>query len=104
MTFLTVGRQIAMQQVMQPWSWGINPQPAPSRLRRQGFLETLDLGLAFSVVMLLVMSAILGGRKLLAQTPSLRATKPTQQAATNSAQSNRSASEATVAQPPASSA
>jgi hypothetical protein len=101
MTFLTAARQSAMQ----PWSRGINPQPAPSHLRRQGFFETFGLGLAHSVVMLLVVSAILGGRKLPAQTPASRATKPAQQqAATNSAQPNQSAPEATVAPPPASSA
>ncbi len=80
MTFLTVARQqIAMQQMMQPRPKTMNPQPAPSRLRRQGFLETLVLGLALSVLALLVVPAILGGKNLPAQTHAPQATKPAQQ-------------------------
>jgi hypothetical protein len=77
MTFLTVSRQqIAMQQVMQPRPKTMNPPPASSRLRRQGSLETLVLGLAFSILALLAVPAILGGKNLPAQTQAPQATKP----------------------------
>jgi hypothetical protein len=68
-----------MQHVMQPRPKTMNPQPAPSRLRRQGFLETSVLGLALSVLALLVVPAILGGKNLPAQTLAPQATKPAQQ-------------------------
>ena len=75
MTFLTIARQqIAMEQMMQPRPKTMNPQPAPSRLRRQGFLETIVLGLA-----LLVVPAILGGKNLPAQPHAPQATKQAQQ-------------------------
>jgi hypothetical protein len=105
MTFLTVARQqIAMKQVMQPRPKTINPQPAPSRLRRQGFLETLVLGRAPSVLALLVVPAILGGKNLPAQTHAPQATKPAQQqkAAARPAQPRQPAAEAIAARPPAS--
>jgi hypothetical protein len=80
MTFLTVGRQqIAMQQRMQPRPKTMNSQPAPSRLRRQGFLGSSVLGLALSVLALLVVPAILGGKNLPAQTHAPQAIKPAQQ-------------------------
>jgi hypothetical protein len=56
----------------------MNHQPAPSRLR-QGFLETSVLGLAFSVLALLVVPPILGGKKLHAQTDAPQATKQARQ-------------------------
>lgn len=68
-----------MQQMMQPRPTTMNPQPAPSRLRPQGFLEALVRGLASSVLALLVVSAVLGGEKLPAQTHALQTTKPMQQ-------------------------
>ena len=80
MTFLTVARQqIAMEQMMQPRPKTMNPEPAPSRLRRRGFLETLVLGPTLSVFALLVVLAILGGKNLPAQTNALQVSKPTQQ-------------------------
>jgi hypothetical protein len=80
MTFSTVARQqIAMQQVLQPRPKTMNPQPAPSRLRRQGFLETLVLGLAPSVLALLIVLAILSGTNLPAQSQAPQATKSAQQ-------------------------
>jgi len=71
----------------------MNPQPAPSHLRQKGFLVTLVLALALSVLALLAVPAILGGRKLPAQTPSPQATKPGQQqdAAVRPAQPHRRA-------------
>ena len=95
MTFLTVARQqIAMQQVMQPRLKTMNPQPAPSHLPRQGFLETLVLGLVPPVVALLVVPAILGGKNLPAQTPAPQTTKPEQQ-------QKAAAPEVIAARPPA---
>jgi hypothetical protein len=96
-------RQIAMQQVMQPRPKTMNPQPAPSRLRQQGFLKTLVLGLASLVLALLVVPAILGGKNLPAQTQA-PATKPAQQQKIDakSAQPPAPAPEAIAAQPPAS--
>lgn len=101
-----------MEQMMQPRPKTMNPQPAPSRLRRQGFLETLVLGLA-----LLVVPAVLGGKNLPAQTHDPQATQTAQQqkAVAKPAQSPRGATvhahaastqlqpapEAIVAQPPA---
>jgi hypothetical protein len=71
----------------------MNPQPAPLRLRRQGFLETSIRGLALSLLALLVVPAILGGKNLLAQTPAPQSTKPAQQqkAAAKPAQPRRRA-------------
>ena len=58
MTFLSVAwQQIEVRQAMLRRSKTMNLQPAPSRLRRQGFPETLVLGLAPSVLALLVVSA-----------------------------------------------
>jgi hypothetical protein len=104
MTFLTVARQlIAMQEVMRPRSKAMNPHPTPSRSRRQGFLETLVLGLAPSVLALLVMPAILGGENLTAQTHAPQATKPVQrQKAGKAGQSLRPSPEAVSARPLAS--
>ena len=65
--------------MMQLRSKTMNPQPAPSRLRRQGFLETLDRGLALSVLALLVVPAILGGKNLPAETDAPQSTKPAEQ-------------------------
>ena len=80
MTFLTVARQqIAMEQMMQPRPKTMNPQPAPSRLRRRRFLETLLLGPTLSVFALLVVLAILDGKNLPAQTNAPQASKPAQQ-------------------------
>jgi hypothetical protein len=103
MTFLTVPRrQIAIKQVMEPGPKTINPQPAPSRPRRQGFLETLVLGLAPSVLALLVLPAILGGKNLPAQTHAPQVMKPAQQKVAKSAQPRQPAAEAIAARPPAS--
>ena len=102
MTFLTVARQqIAMQQVTQPRPKTMNPQPALSHLRRQGFIETLVLGHALSVFTLLIVPAILGGKTLPAQTHAPEATEPTQQqkAAAKPAQPRQSAPEAIAAPP-----
>jgi hypothetical protein len=77
----------------------MNPQPAPSRLRRQGLLETLVLGLVLLILALLVVPAIWGGESLPAQIPTQQAPKPAQQQETS-----RSAPEAIAAQPPASAA
>jgi hypothetical protein len=104
MTFLTVARQqIAMQQVMQPWPKTTNPPLAPSRLRRQGFLETL-LRLATSVLALLVVPPVLDGKNLPAQTLILQVAQPAQQQkpAAKPAQPREPAPEAIVEQPPAS--
>jgi hypothetical protein len=68
-----------MQQTMQPRSKTMNPQPAASRLRRRGFPETLVRGVALSVLALLPVPAILGGKKLPAQTPAPQSTEPTLQ-------------------------
>ena len=57
----------------------MNLPPVPSRLRRQGFLENLVLGLALSALALLVVPAILGGKNLPAQTHAPQATKSAQQ-------------------------
>lgn len=57
----------------------MNPQPAPLRLRRQGFLETLVRGLALSVLALLAVPAILSGKNLPAETHTPLAIKPVQQ-------------------------
>ena len=84
-----------MQQVMQPRPKTINRQPAPSRLRRQGSLETLVFGLAFSVLVLLAVPAILGGKNLPAQTQAPQATKP-------ASTQRQSAPGAIAAQPPVS--
>jgi hypothetical protein len=70
-----------MQQVMQLRPKTMNPQPAPSRLRRQGFLVTLVLGLSLSVPALSVVPAILGAKNLHAQTYAPHATKPAEQKA-----------------------
>jgi hypothetical protein len=95
----------------------MNPQLTPSRLRRQGLLEPLVRGLALSVLALLVVSAILGGENLPAQTHTPVATKPApkQKTAAESAHARRRtaahtriasieprpAPEATAALPPA---
>jgi len=100
MTFLSVAwQQIAVQQAMLRRSKTMNLQPAPSRLRRQGFPETLVLGLAPSVLALLVVSAILCGKNLSAQTHAPQGTKPAQEQ--NPAQPAHPASEAMTVQPPA---
>jgi hypothetical protein len=57
----------------------MNPQRAPSRLRRHGFLETVVRGVALSVIALLAAPAILGGKNLPAQTQAPQSTKPAQQ-------------------------
>jgi hypothetical protein len=57
----------------------MNPQPASSRLRRQGFLERLVNGVALSVFSLSAVPAILGGESLSAQTCALQSTKPAEQ-------------------------
>lgn len=109
MTFLTVARQqIAMQQVMQPRPKTMNSQPATSYLYRQGFPERLIPGLAPSVLALLVVSAILGGKNLSAQTHAQthapQATNPAQQqqAAAKPSQPGGPAPEAIATRPPAS--
>jgi len=119
MTFLTVARQqIAMKQMVQPRPKTMNPQPAPSRLRRRRFLETLLFGPTLSVFALLVVLAILGGKNLPAQTNAPQASKPAEQqkVTTKAAQPRRHAAthardastqrrpapEAIAARPPAS--
>ena len=62
---------------MPPRPKTMNPQPVPSR--RQGFLETLVLGLTLLVPALLVVPAILGGKNLPAQTQAPQTTQPVQQ-------------------------
>jgi len=77
---LTVARQkIAMQHGMQPRSKTMNPLPVLSHLRRQGFPETVVLGLTLSALVLIVVPAILGGRNLSAQTHVAQAAKPASQ-------------------------
>jgi hypothetical protein len=66
------------------------------RLSRQRFPETLVRGLTSSVLALFLVSAILGGQNLAAQTHALLATKPVQQQ--KAAQPGRSAPEAIAAQ------
>ena len=90
--------------VMQPRPTTMNPRPASSRLRRQGLIETLVFGFAPSVLALLVVPAILGGRNLPAQTRAPQTTKPTQQqkAPAEAAQVRRPAAEAIAAPPSAS--
>jgi hypothetical protein len=84
MTFLSVAwQQIEVRQAMLRRSKTMNLQPAPSRLRRQGFPETLVLGLAPSVLALLVVSAILCGKNLSAQTHAPQRTTPAQQQQTS---------------------
>jgi hypothetical protein len=78
----------------------MNSQPAPSRLSRQRFPETLVRGLASSVLALFVVSAILGGKNLPAQIHAPQATKPAQQQ--KAAQPSRPATEAIAAQSTAS--
>jgi hypothetical protein len=68
-----------MQQMIQPRPKTMNPQPTPPHLCQKGFLGTLVLALALSVLALLAVPAILGGKKLSAQTPSPQATKPAHQ-------------------------
>jgi hypothetical protein len=75
MRFLSVARQqVAIHQLMQPRPNTMSAKAAPTRLRRQGFLITLVLALAPSVV-----AATLGGENLLAQTLPSQATKPARQ-------------------------
>jgi hypothetical protein len=64
--------------MMQPPPKTMNTQPAPSRLRWQGFLEMLVSGLALSVLALLAVPAILGVKNLPAQTHAPQSTKPAQ--------------------------
>jgi hypothetical protein len=71
---------------------------APSSVRRQGLLETLILRLAFSLLALLAVPAILGGKNLVAQTHAPQATKP----ARHQKAAAKPAPEAIPAQPPAS--
>jgi hypothetical protein len=77
--------------MMQPRPKTMNPQPAASRLRRQGFLETLIRGLALSVLALLIVPAILDGKNLPAQTVAPQSTmpEPQQKARAKSAQPRR---------------
>jgi len=99
MTFLSAAwQQIAVQQAMLRRSKTMNLQPAPSRLRRQGFPETLVLGLVPSVLALLAVSAILCGKSLSAQT-NPHGTKPAQEQ--NPAQPAHPASQAMTPQSPA---
>jgi len=77
----------------------MNPHRAPSRFRRPGLLETILLELALAVLALLVVSAILSGKDLSAQTHAPQGTKPAQ--GQNPAQPALPASEAITAQPPA---
>jgi hypothetical protein len=106
MTFLTVARQMATQQAMQPRATTMNRQPVSSRLHRQGFIETLVFGVAPSVLTLSLVPAILGGKSLPAQTITSQAAKPAQQqkADTEHPQPHPSAPEAMAAPPPPSSA
>jgi hypothetical protein len=116
MTFLTAARQqmtlpliaflgrkqIAIQPVIQLRPKMMNSPPAPSRLRRQVF-EMLVFGLVPSVLALLVVPAILGGKNLPAQTLAPQATKPTQQQkAAEATPPPRPAAEAIDARPSAS--
>jgi hypothetical protein len=72
------GQLVAMQEVMQPRSKTMISHTAPSCLCRLTFLETLILGLA-SVLTLLVVPAILSGKNLSAQTLAPQGTKPVRQ-------------------------
>ena len=72
----------------------MNPQPAPLRLRRQGFLETLVGGPALSVLALLIVPAILGGRNLPAQVHAPQSTTPAQQQQTTAQPRRRAAAHA----------
>jgi len=54
------------------------PKTIPQRLRQQGFLERSILGFALSVLALLIVAAILGGKNLPAQTNAPLATNRTQ--------------------------
>ena len=56
----------------------MNPQPTPSRLRRWRFLEVLVRGVALSILALLAVPAILGGKNLCAQTNAPQSTNPAQ--------------------------
>ena len=95
MTFLSLAwQQIAVQQEMLRRSKTMNLQPAPSRLRRQGFPETLVLGLAPSVLAVLVVSAILCGKNLSAQTHAPQGTTPAQQQQTTAQPRRRAAAHA----------
>ena len=57
----------------------MNPQPAHLSLRRQGLLETLVRGLAHSVFALCVVTSILAGKNLPAQTDAPQTITPVQQ-------------------------
>jgi hypothetical protein len=85
--------------MMQPWPKTMNLQPAPSHLRRQRFLETLVRGLALSILALLVVPAILGGKNLPAQPHAPQSTKPAQpqKAAKAARQRRRAAAHTRVA-------
>ena len=100
MTFSTATRQqFAIQRAMQPRPKTMNPQPAPSRLRRQRSPEKLVLErLALSVLTLLVMPAILASKNLPAQTHTPQSTNPAQQQKTAA----QPTPQAIAAQPPAS--
>jgi hypothetical protein len=67
-----------MQTVIQLRSKTMNPSTRSSRVGRQGFRETLVLRFAFSVVALLVVPTVLGGKILPAQTNGSQATMPAQ--------------------------
>jgi hypothetical protein len=64
--------------MMEPRPKTTNPPPAPSHLRRQAFLEALVRGLALSVLALLAVPAVLGGKNLPAQTSAPQSTMSTQ--------------------------
>ncbi len=93
-----------MQQVIQPRPKTMSSRLAPWRLRLQGFLVTLVLVLALSVLALLVVPAILGGKNLPAQTHARHATDPAQQQKAAAKPAQPPASEEIAARPPASSA
>ena len=65
--------------MMEPWPKTMNPQPANSCMRRRRFFESLVRGVAFSVLALLAVPAIIGEKSLVAQTNAPQPANPAQQ-------------------------
>src|ERR1700677_2871 len=65
--------------MMEPRPKTMNPEQAPSRLRRRRFLEMLVRGVALSVLALLAAPAIVGGKSLRAQNNAPQSANPAQQ-------------------------
>jgi hypothetical protein len=97
MKFLIVARQqIAMQQLVWPWPKSMSAKPS-SGLRRPRPFSVFVFGLSLSIV-----PAILGGKKLFAQTRPPQNTRPAQQnTEVNPIQQPPAAAEVIALRPPA---